>query len=682
MRLRRLTLKNFGLYRGEATFDLLPRTKWGKPRPIVLVGGHNGAGKTTVLEALRLCLYGRLALGDRVREIDYQQYLKDRVHRDPEALIPTTHASVMLEFEYARSGGRAIYTVERSWETSKAKVEEDLTVLVDGKPYDDVESLYWSDFLRSLVPPGLSQLFFFDGEKIQKLAEDDSDAASLADSVKALLGLDLVERLQADLDLYAARESKDGDAAGDATRLEEVDSRIKALNDSIQQLAQSEAGPRTQLEYVKKEITRLEQLLVVEGHGLAARQGELRERKSAIEADIDSTARRLRELCDGALPFAACPKLAGELLDHLSKEEQLERWSIAATEVEACFQKITRHLTNGPLPKRLHWDSETRGTVKESLLSLMAEHTTRPKALATFTVLHGLSTAERDFARKTITVGLEHHARESASGCTELTRLEDQLRKLQSLLNRAPDEEDTSRSYKKLSDLRAQEIQLSVELANKERETNDARLELAKMSREAARIQGRIADSARVGSRVHTAVRVRSALVDYLDRLTRSKVSQLETATMDCFRQLMRKTDLTRAIHIDPLSFEVSLTDGSGHRIPKKELSAGEKQIYAISVLWALARVSGRPLPMIIDTPLARLDSIHRQKLVDSYFPAASHQVVILSTDTEVDAACYDGLEKHISHAIQIVNHGDWSEAQDGYFWNRGKETPRAAASA
>jgi len=56
--------------------------------------------------------------------------------------------------------------------------------------------------------------------------------------------------------------------------------------------------------------------------------------------------------------------------------------------------------------------------------------------------------------------------------------------------------------------------------------------------------------------------------------------------------------------------------------------------------LWGLARASARPLPAVIDTPMARLDAAHRQHLVERYFPNASHQVIVLSTDTEVDRCC------------------------------------------
>ena len=140
---------------------------------------------------------------------------------------------------------------------------------------------------------------------------------------------------------------------------------------------------------------------------------------------------------------------------------------------------------------------------------------------------------------------------------------------------------------------------------------------------------------------------------------------------MDCFNQLCRKHGLVKRIEIDPRTFAVMLYDRQDRSIPKAELSAGEKQIYAISMLWGLAKTSGRPLPMIIDTPLGRLDSDHRRRLIEHYFPYASHQVVVLSTDTELDKQNFEMLSPHVSHAYHLVYdpiEGSTS-AEKRYFW-------------
>ena len=122
---------------------------------------------------------------------------------------------------------------------------------------------------------------------------------------------------------------------------------------------------------------------------------------------------------------------------------------------------------------------------------------------------------------------------------------------------------------------------------------------------------------------------------------------------------------------IDPKSYQVSLIDLNGGSVSKDDLSAGEKQIFALAMLSALGKTSGRNLPVMIDTPLGRLDSLHRKKIIDNYFPYASHQVIILSTDTEVDENYYSQLNKHISKAFHLtynIEHGK-SDITNGYFW-------------
>ena len=107
-----------------------------------------------------------------------------------------------------------------------------------------------------------------------------------------------------------------------------------------------------------------------------------------------------------------------------------------------------------------------------------------------------------------------------------------------------------------------------------------------------------------------------------------------------------------------------------GKEISKQSLSAGEKQIYAIAMLWALAKTSGRNLPMIIDTPLGRLDREHRDNLMKYYFPHVSHQVIILSTDTEIDEQYVHQLKNNISE-VYLLDYNEskgFTEVKTQYF--------------
>ena len=125
-------------------------------------------------------------------------------------------------------------------------------------------------------------------------------------------------------------------------------------------------------------------------------------------------------------------------------------------------------------------------------------------------------------------------------------------------------------------------------------------------------------------------------------------------------------------VQIDPETFAITLIDEQGRQVSKERLSEGEKQIFAISVLWGLSQASARPLPAIIDTPMARLDVAHRNQLVERYFPRASHQVIILSTDTEIERDYFQQLQPHIARAYHL-NYDEVTRqtvASEGYFWD------------
>jgi DNA sulfur modification protein DndD len=172
---------------------------------------------------------------------------------------------------------------------------------------------------------------------------------------------------------------------------------------------------------------------------------------------------------------------------------------------------------------------------------------------------------------------------------------------------------------------------------------------------------------------IAASAKVQATLKLFRERLTLRKLNQLELVVTECFLYLLHKSDLVHRVEIDTNTFSLSLYDLGGKPVPKHRLSAGEKQLLAISFLWGLARVSGRGLPVAIDTPLGRLDSSHRSNLVERYFPAASHQVILLSTDTEIGEVEVEQLRQQEAIAREYLLKYDSSLRQTivepGYFW-------------
>ncbi|MFW6358069.1 MAG: DNA sulfur modification protein DndD, partial [Chroococcales cyanobacterium] len=167
--------------------------------------------------------------------------------------------------------------------------------------------------------------------------------------------------------------------------------------------------------------------------------------------------------------------------------------------------------------------------------------------------------------------------------------------------------------------------------------------------------------------------RVQNTLKLFKEKLTLKKLNKLEAEVTECFRYLLHKSDLVSRVAIDTQTFSLSLYNSQANPVPKHRLSAGEKQLLAIAFLWGLARVSGRQLPIAIDTPLGRLDSSHRNHLVERYFPTASHQVILLSTDTEIAETEVKQLREQNAIAQEYLLEYDSQKRQttiqNGYFF-------------
>ena len=180
------------------------------------------------------------------------------------------------------------------------------------------------------------------------------------------------------------------------------------------------------------------------------------------------------------------------------------------------------------------------------------------------------------------------------------------------------------------------------------------------------RMQG--SDAVRV---VEHAAKVRDTLEQLKSQVRQRSISRIEEVVVDCFRKLLGKENFITKLELDPTTCEPTLTNKVGQQLHLERLSAGERQLFAVSMLWGLAIVSGRQLPTIIDTPLGRLDSTHRFTLVDRYFPKAAEQVILLSTDKEIDFELAERLAPVTGrwYRVDYDNDRESSTIRNGYFF-------------
>jgi DNA sulfur modification protein DndD len=373
---------------------------------------------------------------------------------------------------------------------------------------------------------------------------------------------------------------------------------------------------------------------------------------------------RVRDLLSGSFPLALAPGVIGVLREHLVADHESNRSSALATLVQEGLPRVKARL-----------EKTLRAAQLEETLSVI-EDVFGVRAPAEGPTDSGKASITDGDQVAAWLLGIIDHAVPAARGemvrlVKELRAYQDELESLGERLAQAPDEGTLQTLFDQLKTASERLGELRAKRRGTIERLRRALWQAVLITRELRRLEDEASDSTTHALVVARAESVRTVLTEFAEKLTERKIQVLRQHFLEAFVRLARKEDLIVDAHIEPRDFSVSLIDRDGNKIPKQRLSAGEKQIYAIAMLEALARTSGRNLPVVIDTPLGRLDSKHRTKLVEHYFPTASHQVVILSTDTEVDEPFYRGLSRHISHAyhLEFVQAEGLTRASEGYFW-------------
>lgn len=662
MQINKILLENYGLYKGRKEFELAPNQGKSKT-PIILFGGRNGAGKTTFLHAIRLALYGRKSVSDRISQAQYDEFLLSKIHRNPLDDLPARVARVGIEFDFVTQGVKYNYYVERAWENVQGKVHEQVLILKDGKSLDDVDSEFWESFISDIIPERLSQLFFFDGEKIQDIADDIKGNAAIADAIQTLLGLDLVEKLKSDLDIYITREAKKVSKGDDKKILLELEKAIAAKRIEIASNEAKKATLKSNIDGIRSEVKRLEEKLRATGAEFANAREANKAREVRVESLIQECERQIYQQCQELFPLSLCPNIAKELSSQLEGEILLKKQKIIAGEFSNLEKELKKLLKNEPTSELL---KTIQNRIKE-----------RTIVKSDFKEVHNLSESDTHAIKEELNLAQSFAANKVLETTEEIERLTEELRTIKNSINQAPDDQLLQDTYQQLGQYNVKLGQGMTDLAKFEELSKKLEQDLDKLNRESKKVVERQNEVEGFEERSNQIKILNQALDEYLVRLTNLKVEHLRKEVVDCFNTIARKGEFISNVTIDDKTFEVTVYDKKKNPIPKEDLSSGEKQIFAIAFLWALAKTSGRPLPVIVDTPLGRLDSEHRLNLIQNYFPKASHQVVLLSTDTEVDESLFSELAPHISHCYHLKYNKKKYETQteEEYFWKNISET-------
>ncbi len=669
MLLTKVTLNDFGVYGGHNEFDFKTIPK----KPIILCGGTNGAGKTTLFESVMLCLYGQELYEKKISQKQYHQIISRSIHRYLGTKKSADEASIIVEFQFAHEGKISEYQVMRMWQNNDGKIDEKFSIHTKNESeenftkLDSVEESEWQLFIDQLLPIGITKLFFFDGEKIQSIADEGDEDRHIRTSFDALLGLDLVKQLRDDIGLSILRNSE-----GETKKiLDEINLQTKEkqeLEKRLQENEDKQINLQGQITILQKKSLFQEEKFKKLGGQFANKREQLTIDKAKLELKLENIEKEIRELCSTVLPFSLIPKQLEHLKNEIKSDQQKIQDSFEKNILEKNFKELLDKIKSKTFMPLYDDDVKQNFTKEmEDLLNKKIETVSNEQ-----NTTYNFSTNDMTRIIQLTDNINETSEKKMESLAKSFSIVINSLQRVKVGLDSAPRDDEIGPVFSELTQTNREIGELENELEHlKTLEAQQKSFIVMKNTKIRDNLTKRYADKKRI-SGLEIGTNVQDVLEDYSNLLRRKKLVLLERYILDGLKMLLHKKDFIEKVSIDKETFEVKLFKGNDDEITKNMLSKGELQMYATAVVWALAKTSGRPLPFMIDTPLARLDEEHRTNLVENFYPNASHQIIILSTDSEINNSHYQKLKPHIAKSFVIQYDSDNGKTiqHDSYFFD------------
>lgn len=660
---------------------------------IVLIGGLNGFGKTSILEALYLCLYGKDAIIHLARaglntddNKGYPTFLERAFNGEAKRDgLDTMMVRVVINKTKTKAVDicrKWFFRANGNWTgEEETVVREVIREIPDTPRIDGKNGFYLPELLDEIfVPAHIAPFFFFDGEEVKKLA-DQSRVEQVKQGLEGLLGVVLLRALADRLKSFEALkrgEVKSVDEDNLGRLLEGLTSnqeQLNALKEEIQNAEEEKKHLRAEQQSLVERITS-----AGGGGGDISTVKELVEEREQIRNKLRESRKKLEEILSGRLPFHLVSKgLMDEFRHQLVSEIKWFDWDAEKRSLEprkAQFESAFMAQTEPSIQPSL--SEEQLDAIKKRMESAWAtlfypppsdcakeiihdylHESLRHKALEFLNTInlgqkeiHDLLNEQHSLQQRTDELGRKISRLEGIDRDGTLAVLKKQLEEVQ---NKIDDLGEHARlDDRKLTALESQVVQMRAEYEREKKELDR---------------------SSPVRAIIDKSERVREVIEEVIPALFPLKVRALAKAMTEVYKRLAHKDQVDRIEIADDGTSKILGKTGKAISFDR---SAGENQIFATALIAGLAKVSGVKAPMVVDTPLGRLDSKHRANILSFWTSDKSRQVILLSQDEEIDFHFYKDISENVSktYLLEHMDVGDGigrTTAQEGKYFARGR---------
>lgn len=678
MRIEKIILNNFGSYEGTIIFD----TQSSEDKNIILVGGKNGTGKTTLFTAIRLCLYGYMSLGYKNKNSYYAKAITKLINNNAKVLRPAS-ASVALYISINNGQGLDKYSIARSWILTDT-IEEEFIVQKNMTILTETETADFEKYILSLIPPELFNLYFFDGEKIADFFLDEGSNSRIKDAFLTLCGYDTFEIMRKNFKRISSKSKSDDTFLMEYIRAKDNYEKFRTLVSNLEIELQKRLDD---INNVTVEIETLDKIY--------KQEGGISEEESNKKMLMIKEEEKKREIHNAVLK-----RWANDLVPFLMIRDKVEdvKKQISAENSELKYRHFSEILED-PTVKKLIPNTDE---ILKTAYKIFGEN------CSTILDLSFEQSALILSQTKSILEFKPSKILERKNEIKESIALSAQIR--QELENKST---DTVQNYMKnkalLFEKKSQLLSSQVSIQN---ELNEKINELKNLEAQYIKSRAKLEDSLKQKS-IHDISARAIIMLDNLQAILYQKqILKVEKNFRKEISILMRKKNFINDIHIDNnfgihiykastmkvstlkelikqnnkeqfqtlmgqitydklleklgtdkyeiLPYKLSNFNFDEIEIPveidKSSLSNGEKQIFIMAFYHSLIQLCNHEIPFIIDTPFARIDTEHRINISKYFFNNLSGQIFILSTNEEINSKHFKILNEKIAETYMLEN--------------------------
>lgn len=677
---QRLKIHNLFSYRGTCTFELAPPPEDDNKRNIILIWGRNGYGKTSFINSLKLALAGvsddlrsSVHAGRNIKRDHYLLGMGDEwmgvFNRQARA---TGEKTFGVSLEWIEPAGTV--TLQRKWTLEGKSITEqlELTPSFGEKPTLDMDNILEGEsraFIQERLPSALLPFFIYDAERVQQLAEANREGQmQQMEQLLDLVNVDVIsEYLGKNL---AAWKRESGDANQhqvDQQRLE-----LEAVEAERMSFQQKKEEIEEDLATLTTRIARVDVALQAKRQfALQTEAAELTVNRTSIFHQLEEKSQTFFTELTREAPLALSANWMRQAMMELEKIVKHPNRRLN-DEIDKILKDLPKRVLFDP-PK-LPFNREDMGALARKLDKVIRSY--QPDVEDMTEGLFHLSPSRAEELLEIVRAYAvdARIASQWANNLLEIRRLKTELkdieRKLNDVSNLAPTERvQFEQKANERAHLDSQRAELQRKLGAMEEQINASNRNY-NHKQDTLRQSERAWNEAQVAQgKLGLGQRLKKSLEIYRELLKTRRRREIEEAINIRFRDLMTSHGLIHRIQVKE-DFSLHYKDTQGIPIGMGNISAGMKQLVAQALLWGLKDVAHRDAPVIIDTPLARIDREHQNNLITRYFPHAGRQVIVLPTDSELDREKYELIRPYVYRQYRLENQvGDATQVQEGGYY-------------